>query len=505
MAILKRSTNHFANWAHKFFLWPALFACFVWLISGFTHPLMTWVGPQPVNFRAPVVKQIDYDVQTTSNLLTQTSQQSASLVKVVASENGALLQATYEQNQPRQYFDLTTGARIAEQDKQQAIWLAGYYSGLPAEQIEQVEFINEFSAEYPWVNRLLPVYRIRYNDDAGHIAFIYTETNTLASLTNDTRIMLQSIFRALHTWNWLEFTGPFRVLIIGYLMLALLAMSVSGLIYLINRSWRRMPAHNKLHRASAYLVVIPLFMWSFSGFYHLLTAEYAPARAGLKLSTDLPQTPVSEQAINLVLAQIQQSSQVNSLNLIAAPSNEQSSKTTPVLRLSYQAEGAQQNKALTKEDKYKGISQETKVVYFDGKTGQALTDFNDKEYAMWLAEQYSESATATDAQVVRFFGMGYDFRNKRLPVWRVSLNDADKTQLFIDSQSGVLADASTASSRLESLSFSMLHKWNFLVPLTGREVRDYFIVAFIFFSVVLTYFGLKLQLERMGLLKRKQR
>ncbi|WP_198673694.1 hypothetical protein, partial [Algibacillus agarilyticus] len=190
---------------------------------------------------------------------------------------------------------------------------------------------------------------------------------------------------------------------------------------------------------------------------------------------------------------------INGLAILNSPSG-------PILRLSYQADLP---KNANKNHKYKGLNSEATVAYFDATTGHALSTFNDKDYAIWLAKTYRPDASKAQtnnneiiAEQVRHFGMGYDFRNKRLPVWRVTLNDAQKSQLFIDTQSGVLADHNNASSRLESLSFSMLHKWGFLVPLTGRTQRDYIMVFFLGLAFVLTVFGLRLKLNGRKKVKR---
>ena len=91
-------------------------------------------------------------------------------------------------------------------------------------------------------------------------------------------------------------------------------------------------------------------------------------------------------------------------------------------------------------------------------------------------------------KLVTHFGPHYDFRNKRLPVWRLDFNTPKGDKLFIDPATGMLVDRLVNLERYEGYSFSFLHKWNFLVPLMGREKRDIVIsvllIAAISFSVI---------------------
>src|SRR5690606_1145143 len=94
------------------------------------------------------------------------------------------------------------------------------------------------------------------------------------------------------------------------------------------------------------------------------------------------------------------------------------------------------------------------------------------------------------------FGAGYDFRNKRLPVWRVEVDATPWNVLYVDVASGVLVDRSSTGSRLENLSFSFLHKWNFLVMPLGRENRDLLLALVLGLTLLLGLLGLRMKLAR---------
>jgi len=77
----------------------------------------------------------------------------------------------------------------------------------------------------------------------------------------------------------------------------------------------------------------------------------------------------------------------------------------------------------------------------------------------------------TDLVFVTRFGPGYDFRNKRLPEWKIDYGAPLDVSLLVDTRTGVLADALPHRDLPERYSFSFLHKCNFPFPL-GRPLQN---------------------------------
>ena len=65
--------------------------------------------------------------------------------------------------------------------------------------------------------------------------------------------------------------------------------------------------------------------------------------------------------------------------------------------------------------------------------------------------------------------------------------------VFIDPATGILVDRLVDKDRYEGYSFSFLHKWNFLTPFIGREVRDIFIA--ILMGLIIIFVGLGLAMK----------
>ena len=111
--------------------------------------------------------------------------------------------------------------------------------------------------------------------------------------------------------------------------------------------------------------------------------------------------------------------------------------------------------------------------------------------ALALALNYSglSESDLLNQSLVTHFSPNYDFRNKRLPVWQFEFNDADHRIIYIDSISGILVDQSRTQDRIERWSFSLLHKWNMLTPLIGREIRDVLVVITLSLLLLSAMFG----------------
>ncbi len=497
--IVKKLRLWALRWHNKLAWWGGL-TILLWGLSGIAHPLMAWFGPKSQQFLAPRLQVSGEQLQAVSRVLGEQAIDSARMLKVVPSGEGAILQLTQAADSPRRYFSLADQRELPDYDRRQALWLGQHYTGRPASEVESVEFIGEFNRHYPWVNRLLPVYKISYGGDDRLTAFVHTETGALASLMDGDKARLQVFFQALHTWSWLDFSGHGRVLVVALLMLSLVAMSVSGLKMVLLFRQRKLPqASRRWHRYLGYALWLPLLGWSVSGFYHLLQSAYVQPVAGLKLAPafSLSATDLSTPLESDWLLQYQGRS-LNSISLLALGKNESegdaASPTSLAWRLSLQPALTE---PVSRQQRYRGQPTEQQVVYRDAASGTPLV-LDDRQYARQLATQFTAwpAERIVSMEKITRFGPGYDFRNKRLPVWQLQYDDAEQTRIFIDPQTAALVDRNRAIDRAESLSFALLHKWNHLTPLMGRQPRDILIVATLLLCLLASGMGVALLLAR---------
>lgn len=473
---------------HKKLGWWGFAALLIWGLSAISHPIMSWFGPQTVAFSAPKLKLSNTQLIGFNKLVKMPSViDDAQVIKVVANaQYGGLLQVTRGDQATRDYYKLDTLKYLEGFDQQHAKWLASYYSGIASKNISDITLIEHFSDDYPEVNRLLPVYKVDFI--GGTSTYVFTETNSLASITNGFKNTLKSVFIQLHTFAWLEGVEYGRLVIVGLLMLTLFAMAVTGLglVFAIRNRKIKQPSR-RYHRYFAYALWLPLLGWSASGFYHLLYSSQASSVSGLRLQAI--GSINTEQHLNNEWLTRYQNKSLTSISVVSDKEKE------PVYRLGIAAE-----KVLNanRNTRFNGMPSEMSAVYINPYSGEERVDLNDKSQAQLLANQFKteSSATVIDSQLVTRYGADYDFRNKRLPVWKVVLDDSQNSWLFVDPISGILVDQSRSQDRLERLSFSVLHKWSHLTSFTGRMLRDGMIVFTLLMLLLMAGFGAKMMLKK---------
>jgi hypothetical protein len=150
-----------------------------------------------------------------------------------------------------------------------------------------------------------------------------------------------------------------------------------------------------------------------------------------------------------------------------------------------------------REARFVGIKPDGPAIYLDAATGEVVTS-GDRDLARAIARRFTGApdSAVTGVELVTRFSHEYDFRNKRLPVWRVDYADPVKASLFVDTGAGVLVDRVADREKPERLVFSFIHKWNFLFPvgrLAQNVIVGVFALALIGFMAVL---GLRMDLVR---------
>ena len=498
-------------------MWVAFIGLLLFLVSALMHPLMVWTGPQSVQFRPPSLSfEQQQAQQQLAHGLTQLSRLDKSglqVAKLAPTGQGAMLQVSRSDSEPREYFALSE-SQASYSDELQALWLAQYYSG-ESREVASLLRVEAFSTEYPSVNRLLPVYKVVYEGRDNLSVFVHTETNALAGINNDWKRGLQSLFQWLHTWSWLDALPELRVLVISALMISLLFMSVAGILLLLFFKRRVYPQSSiALHRTSAWVVCLPLLALSFSGLYHVLQGALVEDIEPTRLLPAAVVTPVVNElsafrgvaplAARLDVSAVVNSLQgrsINSLSLLQFESEWLVRASIAQGRHRPDANGGEHSHSsqpLSERNKrFDGRSSESGAQFYSLE-GEHLASLSDQVVVTQLARQWlalPQSQALSLSRVTRF-GPDYDFRNKRLPVWRVDVENAAEDRLFIDPVSGLLVDHQRPQGQWERWSFSNLHKWNPLVPFIGREGRDLVVVLMLCLIGLTAWFGYRVRASR---------
>lgn len=464
-------------------------AMLLWGASGLLHPWLTTFGVQQAVFAPPQRALNLNQALPFQQLLRQTGIEKAQSVRLAVGESANLLQVTESQFAPRRYFDLNTGLELPNHDPVYAAFLARHYLNEPYAEIAKVERIETFSNDYPSVNRLLPVYRVQFDRPDGLNAYVYTETASLAAVSDNTKHRVQTAFQWLHTWSWMPKAAETpRVLLIAMLVGVLFMMACSGLamLVLIRRKVRAAGAKG-WHRIAGYVLVVPVLMFSFSGVYHVVQHGWPEEQSKLAMRPAI-QLQNLDFAIHSSWAEITRDLQVTGLSLVA----NQNGELLYRLALPNPKNGLPDNAQAIRTARFDGVQPTGPAVYLNAKTGILWQD-GDREMAHQLAQLHTGLPREAVQQVslVTRFGGDYDFRNKRLPVWKFEYGAPLNASVFVDTATGVLADITLNSAKPEIWSFSMLHKWSFLGGL-GRNVQNIVMcVVVVLAMVMMAGFGLR--------------
>lgn len=446
------------KWHHRIGLLVAL-PILGWCISGLTHPMMAHLFRiEPAQkFIQPTAIQLD----STTIPLTQALQKHGidSIVNFrLIQYQGATYYQIVQASQPTVYIHTQHNTMLDNGDQLYASYLARYFLGDSSSTIQAIQLLDEFTFEYKFINRLLPVYKVSFERADKMDVYVSTHSSRLGTLNNNTRRACITTFSYLHNWSFLNAYPTAKL----WLMLVFMGLSffvaASGLV-IYGFMWKSLsnnrassPKASKArnwHRKIGLLVSISTLCFAFSGGYHALAKknyQAAPTTAPYQYGVEN-----LEQWSNLV-----------------AHLDGRLVKDISLAQFNGRA-----------YFRVVWMDKRIEIGYFDCETLELLSK-GEERYAIALAEQYTslpkEKVLLTEP--IYKFGGEYGFINKRLPVVKVKYNTPTVDHVYIETSSGKLATHVSTPKRREALSFLMLHKYHFLDPL-GKKLRDTVIVGLI--------------------------
>lgn len=448
-----------ARGLHRRLAWVAAAAALVWAASGILHPVIVWTGPKPAAFAPPPSAFAAAAVPAPSALLAAAGILDAERLRYLAVDGQAALQVQRGGRPERSYLDAATGRLLPDADRAQAIRLARHYAGETTAEVREARLQTRFDADYPAVNRLLPVWRVNFAREDRLAVWVDTGGDRLGTLSIARKRSLQRWFQVLHKLSPLDGLPLLRDLVIGLFSSALLLTAGAGASLLLRRGGR-VPAR-RWHRRLAWLAVLPALAFPASGLFHLVAYEgsrplaVSPAMTG----TDYKAVPFAvedglvREAVSLALP-----------------------KGPGWLLLS--ADGS-----------------ETRSRYV-GADGQPLAEDEAALVRHWASVHFgvAEAALAEPTRITRFTAE-YGFANKLLPVWRVAGPNGEIA--FFDPASGRLSAAIRPLNLAEGAVFDWLHKGHWLDALGLRpDRRNAVLIALATLVLLTAALGLALRSPR---------
>lgn len=434
---------------HRQLAWIAGVAAVLWASTGFLHPIMSWTAPRAAVQAPPSALVATTGIIAPGPAFAAAGVSETGLVRLVES-GGRRYWFAVTPERRHVTLDAQSGAVVDGVDKARAIDLARHYAALPEGEVGSARKIERFSDDYPQVNKLLPVWEVRFARLDGLTMYVESGADRLAMTTNDQRRVLLALFQHIHTLKFLEPVEPLRLLVLAGLVGAVLATALFGATMLFSAKGRGM---RRWHRLIAW-VALPITMaFTVSGLFHLaVTSSFNDAPAARATPFDVRGFVALPKVAGVDRADVSVSADEN---------------RAPIVRVGLE---------------------ESAALYFDARG--AMLARRDEEEARRLA------GAPDDAPVtpISAFGETYGFVNKRLPVYQVG-EGADAA--FVDLREGlVAARAETGVKAIEAWTFDTIHKWEPVAGIVGRRNRDYLTMIAVAVIAMTALFGLWLAATR---------
>jgi len=415
----------------------------LWSLSGLLHPMMAnWFKPQIAKrFVPPTPTSADTRLLPPAAALTD-HKELHQLKLIYLEKLPVYLAITPDQEQ--HFHSAVTGDRLENGAERYAEQLARGFLDDRTSPVVRITKVTSFNNTYGYINRLLPVYRVKLDRPDGMEAVVDLRTGKLASYDSPSKRVFSTLFAWFHRWTFLGNRNSwFRITVVLVMSILSLIVAASGLAVLImfrsrqkNGNKRRLSRGRRFHRAIGGVSLLFFFMFGISGAYHVAA----------KYNADLSPLWVSHQ-------------KVETSKLMASPNTK----------------GGFGHLSLA-------VINKTPYYRTAGRQGVRMTDASSRElgavtdetYAIQLALELSNyhPDTVEKTEFITKFRKDYGFIFKRLPVWRVHFKDQEYWHYTVDTTDAHMSMRTSPASLVEALSFINLHKLHFLDPL-GKQTRDY--------------------------------
>ncbi|CAA6830066.1 MAG: PepSY-associated TM region [uncultured Aureispira sp.] len=445
-----------------------------WCISGLTHPMMAHLFKiKPAKrFVMPSPVALDSNSIALEEALEKHKIEAFSNFRLVNYQEQSYYQIIKE-GKETSYINTATNVPLENGDEVYAVYLARYFLGDQTSPVAAITKLNQFTFEYKFINRLLPVYKVSFDREDGMDVYVETNSTRLGTMNNRTRKTCIAIFSYLHNWSFLAGYPKLKLFLMLAFMIMAFFVAASGLT-IYGFLWKTIQkqkdsksnSNRKWHRRIGLMVSISTLGFAFSGGYHAFAkssaAKVKPVAMPVFASKTVAQFPKLVDKIGDRLIQNISMAQIG---------------TDHFFQVTWMAKA-------------------TETSYFKT-TNLAQLGKGEEQYAIHLATKYSKlplNKIQSTAAIQKFKGE-YGFINKRLPVTKVQYDTDEKHSVYVETSSGKLAANISAPKRLEALSFLMLHKYHFIDPI-GKTIRDIIIVSLVLGIMLVNILGLVLWLKK---------
>lgn len=519
--IVKKIKQKMYRW-HRTLGIITLIPVIFWTLSGLMHPFMAhFFKPQISNEKLevkPIDKsQLHYSVQ---EVLQKNKITAFKNFRIVSFEKDTYYQVkTVKDN--LLYFNATTAKSLENGDQKYAQWLSRYFLDDQKSVLKNTELLTEFTSQYKYVNRYLPVYKLSFDRPDGMQVYVETASGKLATYNPKSRQVFIWFFDTFHNWSFIDAisNNSLRIIIMILLLSIITISALSGIVIygLLWKQFKKTDSQSpkkglrKYHRQIGIWVSLFTLTFAFSGGYHATTKWKPYTLSKMVYEPVFENKDLSISSNRLALDW----NRLENLSLITLKDSVYyRCQLVGTKNKKYENPKSNFNSnSNSKWDKKENLKSE--VIYINTATNRVTPNI-DIEYAKFLALYFSDNGTTaaccemdgspeqqstlenvslSEIKILTDFeSREYGFVNKRLPVVKLAYDTPEKTTYFIETSTSRLAAVIENSDAIEGYSFALFHKFLFM-DWAGKNVRDFTMVVAALTILLVSILGLFLFLK----------
>ncbi|PWB26123.1 PepSY-associated TM helix domain-containing protein [Flavobacterium sp. HTF] len=490
---IKKIKQHMYKW-HRVIGLITIIPVIFWTLSGLMHPFMAHffkpeIAHDKIEQQVIDKNKLQFSIQ---EVLKQNSINDFKNFRIVSFNN-----ATYYQVKlipgDLLYFDASNGKKLENGDQKYAEWLSRYFLDDQKSPVKKIEVVTEFTSQYKYVNRYLPVYKLSFDRPDAMQIYVETLSGKLATYNPASRQFFIWFFDTFHNWSFMDAitNNSIRIITMIFLLSVIGFSALSGiLIYgLLWKQFKKTDSAQpkkglrKYHRQIGIWVSLFTLTFAFSGAYHATTkwSPYTLSQMVYEPTFSTKEIPVANNNLNLDWNRFE------NIGIIML-------NDTIYYRCQLTEKETRKFRKPTGDSKWNKKDSKSEVVYINAATNQIVPDI-DLQYAEFLAYYFTdgtpkgaccemdvssgeephpalENVKLAESKVLTDFeSREYGFVNKRLPVIKLTYDTPEKTSYFIETATSRLAAVVTTSDKVEGYSFAILHKFLFM-DWAGKNIRD---------------------------------
>ncbi|UAY54953.1 PepSY-associated TM helix domain-containing protein [Arachidicoccus terrestris] len=470
---------------------------FLWAVSGLMHPLMTSVRPQITTQAGPDINipvAVFQHAFPLKRLLQQAAIAEACQVHLIHMDTSWYYQILPAPTKAARYFNIQNGRELLNGDQLYAASLARHFllgktkhPGIP---IQSIKLINDYTDQYTYVNRLLPVYKVSFLRPDRIAIYVDTHNSRFAFALDRHRAAFNRFFGWFHTWSWMDRLPRLKAGIIAMILLLTLFTASLGIYLSFATKAKRHKTHplikaRRLHRLTAITGAFFLLAWAFSGLIHALQNGRSPFKIR-PVTNEMIITAELPESLPATLTELPNARSIAGISLFQLK-GQLWLQTEP-----YARQTKTKDLMLEQEVKEHSFSD-----YYTVKD-TLLKGYSEKQMAALMAASAlggkdSKTYRIDTAQLrhLTHFTEQYNFSDKILPVWQVSYGPGISKTLFVDITSGSLVKKGDTFKQTDALIFAFFHKHEFM-GWAGKSAKDTSTVIGVLTVLILLIAGYRL-------------